>query len=114
MPSSSLGVGVAGMRLLTACFIMSASPSWAADIEAGRTKAAQCAVCHGPTGMATAPDAPNLAGQNGMYLVKALRDFKSGVRHNEVMQMMVANLTDADIDSLAAYYSSIEVVVKQP
>ena len=107
-------MGVAGMRLLVAGVLMSTTPSWAADIEVGRAKAAQCSVCHGPMGMATAPDAPNLAGQNEIYLAKALRDFKSGARHNEMMEMMVANLTEADIDNLAAYYSSIQVVVKQP
>lgn len=86
----------------------------AADLEAGRAKAVQCAVCHGANGMATLPDAPNLAGQSEIYLAKALRDFKSGARKNEMMSMMAAGLSDADIENLAAYYQSIEVTVKQP
>lgn len=91
---------------------MPARPSVAADLEAGRAKAVQCAVCHGANGIATLPDAPNLAGQNEIYLVKALRDFKSGARKNEMMSMMVAGLSDADIENLAAYYQSIEISVK--
>lgn len=91
---------------------MPARPSVAADLEAGRAKAVQCAVCHGANGIATLPDAPNLAGQNEIYLVKALHDFKSGARKNEMMSMMVAGLSDADIENLAAYYQSIEISVK--
>lgn len=64
--------------------------------------------------MAVLPDAPNLAGQNHIYLVKSLNDFKSGARKNEMMDLMVANLTDADIENLAAYYESIEVIVAEP
>lgn len=87
--------------------------SWAADLAAGKAKAGQCAVCHGPRGIATLPDAPNLAGQNEIYLAKALRDFKSGARKNEMMNMMADGLSEQDIDNLAAYYQSIEIVLKE-
>jgi cytochrome c553 len=36
----------------------------AADIEAGKAKAASCAGCHGADGIAVNPAYPNLAGQN--------------------------------------------------
>lgn len=85
-----------------------------ADKQAGKAKAAQCATCHGMDGIAKAPDAPNLAGQNESYLVKALGDFKSGARKHEVMSMMAQNLSPADIAQLAAYYNSIPIVVKGP
>jgi cytochrome c553 len=49
---------------------------------AAPAKAAQCFACHGSDGMAKMPDAPNLAGQNEGYLVKALHDFKAGRREN--------------------------------
>ena len=44
----------------------------AAAIEAGRTKAATCVACHGPEGVAAAPQWPNLAGQHENYLLAAL------------------------------------------
>jgi cytochrome c553 len=59
-------------------------------------------------GIATLPGAPNLAGQNAIYLAKALRDFKSGARKDEMMSLMVANLSDADIENLAAFYEGLE------
>lgn len=80
----------------------------AADLAAGKAKSVQCAVCHGAKGIATLPDAPNLAGQNAIYLAKALRDFKSGARKNEMMSLMSASLSDADIENLAAFYEGLD------
>jgi cytochrome c553 len=79
----------------------------AGDIKAGRTKAAACAACHGIDGMSKLPEAPNLAGQTEEYLVKALNDFRSGARQNEMMSMMAKTLSDADVANLAAYYHSL-------
>jgi cytochrome c553 len=77
------------------------------DVKAGRVKAAQCAACHGIDGMSKLPEAPNLAGQTEEYLVKALNDFRSGERKNEMMSMMAKTLSDADVANLAAYYHSL-------
>ena len=74
----------------------------AGDVRAGRAKAAQCAACHGIDGMSKLPEAPNLAGQTEEYLVKALNDFRSGERKNEMMSMMAKTLSDADVANLAA------------
>jgi cytochrome c553 len=79
---------------------------------AAPAKASQCFTCHGADGIAKMPDAPNLAGQNESYLVKALQDFKSGRRENEVMTLMAKPLSDEDIRQLAAYYSGIAIEVK--
>lgn len=92
---------------------LAAMPGTAADVAAGRAKAAQCAACHGANGMATLAEAPNLAGQNEIYLAKALRDFKTGARKNETMSLMAAALSDADIENMAAYYQSIKITVKE-
>jgi cytochrome c553 len=104
--------GAAPLIVLAA--VMSASSARAADITAGRAKSVQCASCHGPVGIATLPEAPNLAGQNEIYLTKALRAYKAGDRKNEMMSLMVATLSDADIENLAAFYQSIEISVKKP
>jgi cytochrome c553 len=86
----------------------------AGDAKAGRQKALQCQTCHGLDGMAKLPEAPNLAGQNETYLVKALKDFRSGARKNEMMSLVIANLKEADIADLAAYYAEIPVTVGTP
>lgn len=85
-----------------------------ADGQAAKAKATQCFACHGADGLAKAPDAPNLAGQNEAYLVKALTDYKSGARSHEVMAMMTKNLSAADIAQLAGYFSRIGITVKPP
>ena len=78
----------------------------AGDAAEGEKKVATCTACHGKDGMAIAPIYPNLAGQSEQYLVKALKAYKSGARNDPMMKPMVAALSDADIENLAAYYSS--------
>ena len=86
----------------------------AADIAEGRAKAVLCQTCHGMDGLSKLPDAPHIAGQPEGYLVKALSEFKTGVRKNEMMSVVVAMMTTDDIRNVAAYYSAIEITVKPP
>jgi cytochrome c553 len=86
----------------------------AGDARAGRQKALQCQTCHGLDGLAKLPEAPNLAGQSEAYLIKALKDFRGGTRKNDMMSLVIANLKDADIADLAAYYAAIPVTVGAP
>jgi cytochrome c553 len=84
----------------------------AQDMNMGRQKAtAVCALCHGKDGIAKIAEAPNLAGQNQMYLVEQLTAFKSGQRKSEIMSVIAGDLSDADIQNLAVYYSSIPISV---
>ncbi len=79
------------------------------DASKGKEKAALCASCHGPDGNTPImPEYPKLAGQPGDYLVKALRDYKSGKRKNPVMNPMAQNLSKEDINDLAAYYAGLK------
>ena len=84
---------------------LAASTAYAANPEAGKEKARTCAACHGADGNSTAADFPRLAGQHFDYLVKTMRDYKSGARKNAIMAPQVANLTARDLDDIAAYYS---------
>lgn len=93
--------------LLGVMLASSAVPAMAADVAAGKAKSAMCAACHGAEGVSAVPMYPNLAGQKEMYLVKQLKDFKSGKRNDPVMQPMSAGLSDADIANIAAYYASL-------
>ena len=94
--------------------IVSAAHVDAGDAQAGRQKAEVCAVCHGFDGLAKIPEAPNLAGQSEGYLIEQITAFKSGERKNEMMSVVVQDLSDTDIENLAAYYSGIEISVKAP
>lgn len=82
----------------------------AGDIAAGKEKTATCNGCHGVDGKATLPGAPNLAGQNAIYLAKQLHEFQSGERVNPTMNGMAAILTAEDIENLGAFYASLPPV----
>jgi cytochrome c553 len=87
----------------------------AADLEAGRVRAAQaCAVCHGQRGVSTAPDAPNLAGQPALYVASQLRAYRNGSRKHEVMGVISKTLSDDDINNLAAWFAAIRVEAHAP
>jgi cytochrome c553 len=83
----------------------------AGDPAAGKARAAVCVACHGADGIGTAPTYPNLKGQKEAYLVKQLKAFRDGTRTDTppIMSGMAKslNLTDTDIDNLAAYFSSL-------
>jgi cytochrome c553 len=76
------------------------------DAAAGEQKSATCAACHGADGNSQAPTFPKLAGQHADYLVHSLRQYRSGERQNAIMMPQAANLSDKDIDDLAAFYAS--------
>jgi cytochrome c553 len=86
----------------------------AGNAAAGRQKALMCQTCHGLDGKAKIPEAPNLAGQSSAYLVKALNDYRSGARKNDMMSLVAPTLKDTDVEDLAAYYSAIEITVGAP
>jgi cytochrome c553 len=87
----------------------------AGDAAAGKTKAgAMCRVCHGLDGIAKMPDAPNLAGQQEIYLVRSLTAYKTGERQNPQMSVVAPTLSEKDIANLAAYYASIKITVHEP
>ena len=80
----------------------------AADISAGKAKAAMCAGCHGADGNSISPEWPNLAGQSANYLTKQIKDFRDGNRTNAQMAPMVAALSDQDAENIGAYYASLD------
>ena len=89
--------------------------SHANDVAAGRAKAdVACALCHGANGLSTLPNAPNLAGQQAIYVVEQLHNYRSGKRQSEVMNLIAKNLSDAEISHLGAWFSAIKVTVETP
>jgi cytochrome c553 len=71
-----------------------------------------CVTCHGANGLSVAPDAPNLAGQPEIYLGTQLRDYRSGKRTHEVMNVVARTLSDEDIAALSAWFASIRIEVR--
>jgi cytochrome c553 len=79
----------------------------AGDAAAGAKKANICTACHGKNGISIAPTYPNLACQKEKYLVKAIKEYKSGARKDPMMKPMVASLSDSDIENVAAYFATL-------
>ena len=95
------------MRILSLIFLLGASTSlWAGGNAArGEQLAATCAACHGPGGVSSSPAVPTIAGQYRDYLVISLQQYQSGARNNPVMSAQAANLSEQDIEDLAAYFA---------
>jgi cytochrome c553 len=96
-------------RILAAAILATASTAVLAEVgdaEVGHKKSTPCQACHGPNGISVSPAFPNLAGQHADYLRTALKHYKSGKRKNPIMAAQVANLSERDIEDLAAYFSS--------
>ncbi len=72
----------------------------------------KCTGCHGAKGIATVPDAPNLAGESRVYLETQLKAFRAGKRRHPDMNRIADELDDMDIRKAAEWYSRIEFVVQ--
>src|SRR5262245_36207843 len=99
------------LALAAGIVALPATPTLAQDLARAENTAKQvCAACHAADGNSTAPANPKIAGQIPEYLQKQLIDFKpqagkKPVRESPIMMGMVANLSEADMKGLAAYYS---------
>ena len=67
-----------------------------------------CIGCHGIPGYKTAyPEVyhvPRLGGQSPVYIVNALKAYRSGDRNHPSMRGIAAGLSDKEMEELAAYY----------
>ncbi len=87
-----------------ACFTSSVYA--AGDAEAGKALTAICGACHGQDGNSPAPNFPHIAGQTSQYLLKQLKDMRSGARKATGMEGQLDSLSDTDLANIAAYYSA--------
>lgn len=96
---------------------LSSNATFAADVAKGKAIAeTQCVACHGPKGNSANADWPKLAGQGELYLIKQLKNFKSGMsgkgdmqRKDPVMGTFAVGLSDQDMANIAAYYAKQKV-----
>ena len=72
---------------------------------------AACIACHGPTGAGNpAANFPKLSGQHAAYVEKAMKDFRSGSRTNDMNKMMqniAEKMSDKEIKAVASYISGL-------
>ncbi|MGH2449599.1 MAG: c-type cytochrome [Chloroflexota bacterium] len=92
---------------LAALLAMASNSAFAqGNAAAGRSRAGECAACHGFEGASTGPVWPNLAGQKYAYLVEQLQAFRNGARKDPVMTPIAQQLSAKDVRDLAAYFSA--------
>lgn len=103
-PTSAIVVALAAVSLLAVPLTATAT----GDPAAGQKKAATCEACHGKDGRSIDPNYPNLGGQHESYLIKALSDYRSGKRKEAIMGSMAMNLSNQDIEDLAAWFASLK------
>lgn len=65
-----------------------------------------CTACHGEDGTSRTAGTPHLGGQDRLYLERALADYRSGKRQHVPMTSLANALQPADIEALAAWYST--------
>ena len=94
------------MLLAVLCAAVSVCPALAADLEAGRRKAAACVACHGLDGNSTNPTVPSIAGQVGIYLHWQLLLYRDKRRVDPQMAPIAAALSEADMADLAAFFAA--------
>lgn len=104
---------IRGISVLCGLALVAGS-ALAGNVDAGRSKAAACAVCHGANGLSMQPNVPHLAGQPEIYLVEQLKHYRSGKRSHEVMSVIAKPLSDQEIEDLAAWYASLQLSVSAP
>ena len=80
--------------------------------DTGRALAARlgCADCHGPALQGSDAGAARLAGQRSRYLVWSLQSMRGGTRSHGTAAKpdpLLANLSNNEIESLAAYLASL-------
>ncbi|MGR9044102.1 MAG: c-type cytochrome [Gammaproteobacteria bacterium] len=87
-------------------FGLTALPAHAANLYAGKSKAAEvCSQCHGIRSPSAGAPFPSLAGRDAEYLKMALKQYRDKIRVSEIMNNIAGSLSDKDIANLAAYYS---------
>ena len=87
--------------------VLTAAAFSAYSQESARNLAAACAICHGTQGK-PGPNAPliPLAGLPQDHIATQMRAFRDGKRPATVMHQIAKGYTDAQIDAMAAWFST--------
>lgn len=102
---------VAAALVAAATALIAAPATFAADAAAGLQKAQVCIACHGPEGNSALPAIPSLAGQPAQFIATQLLMFREGKRKDVQMAPFAANLSNTDLNNIAAYFSAQKPVV---
>jgi len=97
------------------CFAISpiASGQDGGNAEVGKKLAEKwgCLLCHGPDGNGNKARqfnkyTPRISAQPQPYFIKSMRDYKTGKRSHDAHEVIGEQISDADVQNLAAWYGS--------
>ena len=77
----------------------------AAESDAGRDIAANCASCHHGD-RSTGAAIPDLAGMEKATIIERVREFRDGTRPSTIMRQLANGYTDAQIEAAASYLAA--------
>ena len=94
--------------------VLAATLSWSAHAQSAQPDPKRgaalfgqvCVACHAADGNSTTAANPKLAQQHPEYLIKQLKEFKSGKRANAIMAGFAAQLSDQDMVDIAHWLAS--------
>lgn len=94
--------------------VLAATLSWSAHAQSAQPDPKRgaalfgqvCVACHAADGNSTTAANPKLAQQHPEYLIKQLKEYKSGKRANAVMAGFAAQLSDQDMVDIAHWLAS--------
>ena len=105
------------LMLAGAFFASSGFAQEAGDPEAGRNKFYTCTGCHAIPGYTNAYPTyhvPRLGGQHSAYVVGALKAYQAGERDHDTMLANAYDLSEQDMQDIAAYVSSFKDAKQKP
>lgn len=77
------------------------------NAKQGESLSTRCAGCHGIRGSTLLSNMPDLAKQNPIYMVNAIRAYQNGKRQMALMKAAVSGLKEQEIKDLASYYADL-------
>jgi cytochrome c553 len=92
-------------RLAAVALALASFAVQAQDTPVVRSLAATCANCHGTEGRSVTKEVASLAGLPKDYIVAQMRAFRDGTRSATIMPQLAKGYNDAQIESLADYFS---------
>lgn len=101
-------------KLIVSLFVLAGLSGFthaAGDAQAGEALTAVCAGCHGADGNSAVATFPKLAGQGESYLLKQMKDVKSGARVIVEMTGLLNGFNEEQLEDIAAYYAAQSVQV---
>lgn len=100
-------------KVMTTLFALCLSaPVVAADLANGEKINRSCALCHGAYGQgAPGKLSPRIAGMPKEYLIKAIKDYRDGIRSYPLMNKTsgLDQMTEDDIEDISAYLAALDL-----